>query len=85
MSSETRREGPSGLPPADAYLAYRKGMFDGRNGRPLVPFGTTIEELAAYREGYAHGDDERGYPLQARAAGAVVALSVVALAWWWFR
>jgi hypothetical protein len=83
--SEYRPDEPSPLPQANAYVAYRKGRLDGLDGRPFEPFGTTVEELSAYRKGYGHGAEERGSPLPAWIAAAIAVVSVVALAVWWFR
>lgn len=85
--SEYRPDEPSplGTTQANAYIAYRKGRLDGLDGRTFEPFGTTVEELSAYRKGYKHGAEERGSPLPAWIAAAIAVVSVAALAVWWFR
>jgi len=78
--SEYRPDEPSPLPQASTAISYRKGRIDGLKGKTRNLVG--VEDWAAYRKGYAHGQSERWPKFPTRSVVLAVAVLVAVFIWW---
>lgn len=76
---------PSMLADAFEAEAYRQGRIDGLAGKAPEPYGAAQYHMAAYRQGYNDGEEERGPPIGAWikiTAGSIVVTGAIAVAVW---
>lgn len=80
--SKYRPDEPSPLPQASTALSYRQGRIDGLSGKKSDPLGADVDDWAAYRQGYEHGQSECRPMFPTKSVVLSVAVLVAVFIWW---